>query len=148
MSAARRDESGLHEDYRRDTAMQAGSPRGFGLIVGGALVLIAGIPLFSGERPWLFPAGIGAALIAVALLAPRLLQPLNLAWTALGRLMQRVFDPIFLGFLFFCVITPVALAMRAAGKDPLLLKRDPTARSYWISREPPGPPPSGMKDQF
>jgi len=35
--------------------------------------------------------------------------------------------------------------MRAMGKDFLRLRLDPTAKSYWIDRTPPGPPPQSMK---
>jgi hypothetical protein len=38
--------------------------------------------------------------------------------------------------------------MRLVGKDPLRLKRDGGAGSYWIPREPPGPPPDSMSNQF
>jgi hypothetical protein len=38
--------------------------------------------------------------------------------------------------------------MRLAGKDPLKLKRDAAAASYWVDREPPGPPPTSMTNQF
>jgi hypothetical protein len=34
------------------------------------------------------------------------------------------------------------------GKDLLRLKREPGADSYWIVRQPPGPAPETMKDQF
>jgi hypothetical protein len=34
------------------------------------------------------------------------------------------------------------------GKDMLRLKRDPDSASYWIIRQPPGPAPGTMKDQF
>jgi hypothetical protein len=48
--------------------------------------------------------------------------------------------------LFFGFITPVAQFVRR--KDPLRLKRDPAARSYWIQRDPPGPAPESLKHQF
>jgi hypothetical protein len=38
--------------------------------------------------------------------------------------------------------------VRALGKDPLRLRREPAAASYWIRREPPGPEPDTMKQQF
>jgi hypothetical protein len=38
--------------------------------------------------------------------------------------------------------------MRMLGKDPLRLRRDPDAASYWIHRTPPGPTPESMKNQF
>jgi hypothetical protein len=148
MSGVKPGGDSLHESFSRDYGMKAGSPRSFGLIVGGALLLIGAYPLIAGRAPWIWPGAAGIALMALALLAPAVLQPLNLAWTVLGRVMQRIFDPIFLGFLFFCVLTPVGWLMRAAGKDPLHLKRDPQAPSYWIERSPPGPAPETMKDQF
>ena len=53
-----------------------------------------------------------------------------------------------LGLLFFVTIMPIGLVMRATGKDFLRLKRDPAAKTYWIDRTPPGPPPQSMKNQF
>jgi hypothetical protein len=38
--------------------------------------------------------------------------------------------------------------MRAFGKDFLRLRLDRTAKSYWIDRTPPGPPPQSMRNQF
>ena len=34
------------------------------------------------------------------------------------------------------------------GKDPMRLKLEPEADTYWIRREPPGPPPESLKNQF
>ena len=50
--------------------------------------------------------------------------------------------------LFFAVVTPTGLAMRLAGKDPLRLRFDRRAASYWIHRSPPGPEPETMKRRF
>jgi hypothetical protein len=38
--------------------------------------------------------------------------------------------------------------MKLFGKNPLPLKPDPAAKSYWIERDPPGPSPQNMKHQF
>jgi hypothetical protein len=50
--------------------------------------------------------------------------------------------------LFFTTVTPIALIMRAMGKDPLRLRLDPDAPTYWIERSPPGPEPATMPRQF
>ena len=50
--------------------------------------------------------------------------------------------------VFFLLLTPAAVALRALGKDPLRLKRDPRAASYWLPRNPPGPSPGSLKNQF
>jgi hypothetical protein len=53
-----------------------------------------------------------------------------------------------LGILFFGVLVPVGVVMRFVGKDPLRLKHDRMAASYWIPRSPPGPPPDSMTNQY
>jgi hypothetical protein len=53
-----------------------------------------------------------------------------------------------MGLMFFLVFTPMALLIRLRGKDLLRLRRDPEAPSYWIPRQPPGPAPDTLKQQF
>jgi hypothetical protein len=53
-----------------------------------------------------------------------------------------------MGILFFLVITPAAILLRLFGKDPLRLHYDKSAASYWIPRDPPGPAPDTMANQF
>jgi hypothetical protein len=50
--------------------------------------------------------------------------------------------------MFYGVITPMGVLMRAFGKDPLRLRRSGSAQSYWIKRDPPGPKPESMSNQF
>jgi len=140
-----------HEDWRRHEEIEGGSDRGFGLTVGGILVLIAAV------RVWLHEgygaielalAGIGAVLVLLALVAPRSLAGANRAWTRLGVLLFKVVNPIVLGLIFLTTVVPIGLLMRAFGHDPLRLKREPQAPSYWVQREPPGPSPETMIHQF
>jgi hypothetical protein len=53
-----------------------------------------------------------------------------------------------LGIMFYGVITPTGLIMRAFGKDPLRLRFEKDADTYWIVRTPPGPAPASLRDQF
>jgi len=91
---------------------------------------------------------IAAAFAAVAMLAPRWLQPLNRIWFKLGLLLHHIVNPIMMGLLFYLTIWPTGLIMRITGKEFLRLKREPDRDSYWIVRDPPGPPPESMRDQF
>jgi hypothetical protein len=91
---------------------------------------------------------VGAAFLAAALLRPAVLAPLNRVWTRFGLLLHRIVSPVVLGIMFFVVITPMGLIMRALGKDPLRLRLEREARSYWIERRPPGPPPDTLNNQF
>ena len=77
-----------------------------------------------------------------------MLAPFNALWFRFGLLLHRVVSPVILALLFFTTVAPVGLLMRAFGKDPLRLKKDRAADSYWILREPPGPSPESMKQQF
>lgn len=55
---------------------------------------------------------------------------------------------VLLGLVFFLLITPAALVLRLTGKRPLPLGFDPTRKSYWIERRPPGPPPAAMSRTY
>jgi len=53
-----------------------------------------------------------------------------------------------MALLFYGTVLPTGLLMRMLGRDLLQLKRQPGAESYWIVRQPPGPSPETMRDQF
>lgn len=98
---------------------------------------------------WSVAALLGAlGMGALALWAPRSLTPFSRAWMGLGRLMGRVVNPLVFGLMFFVLITPVGWVMRLRGRDALKLRLDPSARSYWVDRRPPGPRPESFKHQF
>lgn len=137
-----------HEDLHRTQVIEGSSDRAFGLVFGGLFLLIACWPLFYRELPRWWAFGVAAVFTLTALVKPGLLAGLNRLWLKLGILLGKVVSPIALGILFYGVLTPVGAVMRLAGKDPLRLKRDPGAKSYWIPREPPGPPPDSMTNQF
>jgi len=59
-----------------------------------------------------------------------------------------VVNPVAMAVLFYLLVTPLGLLLRLFGKDLLRLRGDKTASSYWIERQPPGPPPGTMVNQF
>jgi hypothetical protein len=145
----------FHEDFSRKEEVKGSSDRGFGLTVGGILLAIAavrsGLHLWGGTAPGWFEAllaGIGLLLVAFALAAPARLAPLNRAWTGLGLILFKVVNPVVLGLIYLTTIVPIGVFMRLTGRDLLDLKLDRQAASYWVVREPPGPPPDTMIRQF
>jgi hypothetical protein len=138
----------LHEDFSREEHVKGGSDRGFGLVFAGFFALMSGLSWWRGHTAWHWALPVAAAFLVAALTFPRVLAPLNKLWLKIGLLLYRVVNPIVLGLLFFMTITPIGLVMRLSGKDFLRLRLDREAKSYWIDRAPPGPPPQTMKNQF
>jgi hypothetical protein len=124
------------------------SNRSFGLVFSVAFVIIGLWPLYYGHsaRYWAFI--IASVFLLLAGFVPRILGPLNMLWSWLGALLHRIVTPIVMSVIFFLVLTPVAYAMKAFGKDPLRLGWDKNAKSYWIERKPAGPEPQTMTQQF
>lgn len=83
----------------------------------------------------------------ITLSVPHLLEPFNRSWYSLGLLLGRIVNPIVLGFIFFFLITPVSLIGRIFRRDVLRLKKR-SEQSYWVDREPPGPPSDSFKNQY
>ena len=137
-----------HEDLARTEEIEGSSDRHFGLICTAAFLLLGLWPLVHQApiRRWALVAA--AVLLAVSLGRPAALAPLNRLWLRLGLLLQRIVSPVVLAALFFLVVTPTGLVLRWRGKNPLRLRFDPEARTYWIERRPPGPAPDTMARQF
>jgi len=137
-----------HENLHRAQSVEGSSDRAFGLVFAAVFFLVSLWPLLHREGPRWWALAIAAAFACVALVRPVLLARLNRLWMRLGILLGKVVSPIALAILFFVVFVPLGALLRLRGQDPLRLKRDPGAASYWISRDPPGPPPDSMTNQF
>jgi len=61
--------------------------------------------------------------------------------------MHAVVSPLVMVLLFYGVVTPFGMVMRASGKDPLRLQWD-EGDSYWINRSQSELSPETMKNQF
>jgi hypothetical protein len=141
-------EVSFHEDFRRKQEGQGGSDRSFGIVFAVFFTLIGLLPLRSHHpvRWWAF--GLAGGFLAVGLLQARWLHPLNRIWTNLGILLGRIVSPIVTALLFFVVVTPIGLLFRLLKKDPLHLAPTGEGTSYWIARQPAGPAPDTMRNQF
>ena len=100
------------------------------------------------RRDFLYVTDVAAAFLAVALLFPAILSPLNKIWFRFGLLLHHIVNPVILGLIFFIIITPLGLVTKLFGGKLLSLGYDKTAPSYWNRRDPPGPPPESVRNQF
>lgn len=142
-------DSGLHEDFRREVTVQGSSDRVFGLVFSVLFLGVGLWPLTRQQNPRTWALAVGFCLALVAVLTPSWLRPANRVWTALGVLLGKFVNPVVTGIMFFLVITPVALLKRWLSRnDPLHLRANPQAATYWLPRQPPGPPPESMQRQF
>ena len=128
--------------------MKHGSDRSFGLTFAVVFLIIALLPLRHHLPVRWWAVALAVAFALAAFLAPRLLAPLNRLWARFGDLLHKITTPLVMGLLFFGALTPVASILRLSGKDPLRLKRDSKAASYWIERRPPGPAPDSLHQAF
>jgi hypothetical protein len=113
------------------------SDRSFGFLIAAVLL----IPAF--RHRWAL--AVSVAMFLTALLSPQILRGPKRAWLFLGNLLSLIANPVVLGVLFFGVIAPAGLLMRAAGRDPLRLKAGAGLPTYWIERADSA---SDLKEEF
>ncbi len=121
-------------DYQGHAEVRMGSARGFGLVMAVALLIFSLLPLAGDGSVLWWLAAIALGFAGLAIFAPWLLAPLNRIWFRFGLMLGAVVAPVVMALLFFLVVTPTGMIMRALGKDPLRRKSDRAATTHWITR--------------
>jgi Saxitoxin biosynthesis operon protein SxtJ len=137
-----------HHELADHSEVKPSSDRSFGMVFGVVFFLFAARSIWHQTHTWPLYGMIALGFVFIGLFRPAALARLNRLWTRLGLLLGKIVSPIVLGGLFFLVIAPVAIVLRWMGKDLLNLRRDPKATTYWLVRDPPGPTPESISDQF
>jgi len=110
------------------------SNRSFGLVFFIVFLLIAIYPVL-GEQPLrLWSLLVSLVFLFLGLLNSKFLTPLNLIWVKFGNLLGRIIAPIIMFLVYFVILTPTGLLMRAIGKD-LLKTKFLKSNSYWVERK-------------
>jgi hypothetical protein len=139
----------VHEDTQNHIAENKGSSdRTFGVIFSIVFALIAFYPLLAGGAIRLWSLVVAGIFLLLAVVFTSVLSPANRLWMKFGELLHSIVSPIALGIVFYVAVMPTGLIMRLLGKDPLRLRFDPAAQSYWIRRDPPGPSGDSLNNQF
>lgn len=121
--------------------------RKFAFSVGLAFFALASLMVWRGLRTLASVfAGIAILLILAGGVTPTRLGPIYRSWMGLALAISRVTTPIFMGIVYYVVLTPTGAVMRLLGKDSL--RREPEEDTYWISRIGPGRGVSDMNRQF
>jgi saxitoxin biosynthesis operon SxtJ-like protein len=137
-----------HERLVADEVVSGSSNRSFGFTFAIVFTIVALWPLVRGRsvRGWALIAATAFLLATLAL--PRVLAPLSKLWLKFGLLLHACISPIIMGLVFYTTVTPIGLVRRLLGQDPLRLRFDSVAVTYWIERHPSGPAPDTMPRQF
>jgi len=118
----------------------------FSVTVGVAFLVLAGLLHFWRHRETagaIFGA-LGVLLIVAALAVPTRLGPVQRAWMGLAHAISKVTTPIFMGIVFFVVMTPIGLLMRLFGRRALVHREQ--HGSFWVAPVSGGR--SDMERQF
>jgi hypothetical protein len=137
-----------HESFHQDEEFQVSSDRSFGFVFAAVFAVLGLFPLLKGGQVRLWALGVSAFFLLAALAVPSMLHGANVLWMKFALLLSKVTNPIITGLMFYALFTPIAFFVRLTGKDLLRLQHDRDASSYWIVREPPGPAPGTMRNQF
>ncbi len=127
--------------------LTAAAGRKFGLTVGIAFLAIGALLVWRAKPLRADVAfALGALLVLAGLTVPTLLGPVERAWMRLAHLISKVTTPIFMGVVYFLVITPLGLLRRAFG--PSSIPQRAGQASYWKAHKPAADRREAMERQF
>ena len=121
------------------------SNKNFGIVFFIVFILISLYPLLNSENIRFWALIISLTFLFLGILNSQILTPLNKLWFKFGILIGSIMAPIVMGVVFFLVVTPTGLIMKALGKKMLDNKFDKNKKSYWINREKQN---NSMRKQF
>ena len=127
--------------------LTAAAGRRFGVTVGGAFLVIAGLLWWRDHAMAVrIVGGLGGLLVLAGLAIPTHLGPIERAWMALAHAISKVTTPIVMGVMYLLVLTPVGIARRILGGNPL--EHAPAEQSYWKPRQPGARRTASLRRQF
>jgi hypothetical protein len=120
-------------DHRNGTTFGAKEGRRFAFTIAAAFAVIAALTLWRNRDLLAAVTGaIAAALFVAGLTAPARLGPIERGWMRFAGLISRVTTPLFMGIVYFLVLTPAGVIRRKVSRDPL--DRPLDNGSYWVKR--------------
>ena len=129
------------------TRLTAAEGRKFGWTLGIAFGVVAGISWWRGHQipPLVFGSLSGLFLVSGTLI-PTALGPVYRGWMGFAHAISKVTTPIFMGIVFYLVLTPIGLIVRLVKGNPLHRKAD--QGGFWVQRQTKAAEPKTMQHQF
>ena len=111
------------------------SNKSFGILFFLVFFVFGLWPLTKEMSPNVYLIIISVIFLTLGLLNSKLLSPLNEIWIKFGEILGRIIAPLIMALVYFLILTPISLLVRAFGKDLLGLKYLKQQNSYWIKRK-------------
>ena len=116
-----------------ESPFTASHGRRFALTLAAAFGVIAAVGFWRGrETVSLLAAAIALIMVLSGLFIPGKLEPVERMWMKFAHAISRVTTPIFMGIVYFVVLTPAGAVRRIAGANPLVHRAN--NGSYFIRR--------------
>jgi hypothetical protein len=106
--------------------------RQFGLIMGGMILLMAGLvlPWIWSEHWWQWPFPTAGLFWLAALTLPAALAPVYHAWMRLALVLAWINSRVILGIAFFLILIPIGVVFKILKRDPMARRFEPGLESY------------------
>ena len=72
--------------------------------------------------------------IIILIFNDNLLKPINILWMKIGHILGIIVSPIILSFLYFFIISPIAIVLKILKRDELNISLDKKTQSHFKSR--------------
>lgn len=79
-------------------------------------------------------AAVATVVGIVGLAVPRLVRPVYVVWMVAAFPIGWLLSHVLMAAIYYLVVTPLGLAMRAIGRDPMQRGFDRNTKTYWIAR--------------
>ena len=113
--------------------------RNFGIIMAVVLSIIGSVLLGHDIPACIYLFTISGIFLVSGLAFPKLLYPIEWGWMKLANILGYIMTRVILTITFYLIITPIGLLRQLFSKDPLDIKIDKSAESYWKPVDPEGP---------
>ena len=111
------------------------SNKSFGILFFLVFFVFGLWPLTKEMSPNIYLITISIVFLTLGLLNSKLLSPINEIWIKFGEILGKIIAPLIMALVYFLILTPISLLLRAFGKDLLGLKYLKKQNSYWIKRK-------------
>ena len=92
--------------------------------------------------------GASVVIVAIYYAVPSLQRKFYFGWIYAVYPIGYVLSHVIMGIVYYGVVTPIALIMRAMGRDPMTRTLDRKAKTYWVEHRPGDRDPASYFRQF